>query len=318
MRGSNRFIALYEAMNSYFVRWVVFVPLFLLVAAPAGSQTAKETETVFWQSVECESAGQVGAYLEVYPQGAYVAEAWACLEGQVGLDRAARILVQQGLAELEYTVGAADGLFGPSTRAALRQWQTGKGFTATGYLTQAQAETLMAQGRAAVVERREREEARRQAQEAAVRAAEKRRKAEVERQRQSAARREKEAACVGMVQDYVKLQVDFHDCLGKSLCSEKFGERWDEWHDSNEKDGAAGECAVSTYAKWHEANHPECDQKAGGLPAPDEMNFFNTWGFDRKLEAFHRCIGGRIPSLRSEALLCCQQDQATQHKSPGT
>ena len=133
-------------MNSYFVRWVVFVPLFLLVAAPAGSQTAEETETVFWQSVECESAGQVGAYLEVYPQGAYVAEAWACLEGQVGLDRAARILVQQGLATLEYTVGAADGLFGPSTRAALRQWQTGKGVAATGYLTREQAETLMAAG----------------------------------------------------------------------------------------------------------------------------------------------------------------------------
>lgn len=305
-------------MNSYFVRWVVFVPLFLLVAAPAGSQTAEETETVFWQSVECESAGQVGAYLEVYPQGAYVAEAWACLEGQVGLDRAARILVQQGLATLEYTVGAADGLFGPSTRAALRQWQAGKGVAATGYLTREQAETLMAQGRAAVAERREREEARRQAQEAAVRAAEKRRKAEVERQRKAAARREKEAACVGMVQDYVKLQVESYDCSGKSLCPDNIDnwlERWDEWHDSNEKDGAAGECAVSAHTKWHKANAPECFK---GVPQGEEINIFNMSGFDRKFEAANRCMGSRVPSLRSEALLCCQQDQATQHKSPGT
>ncbi len=151
------------------VRGAVLLFLFVL-PSPLGAQDEKET--VFWESVECESAGQVGAYLEVYPQGAYVAEAWACLEGQVGLDRAARILVQQGLATLEYTVGAADGLFGPSTRAALRQWQAGKGVAATGYLTQEQADTLMAAGREAVaqaeVERqRQAEEQRQQAAEAA-------------------------------------------------------------------------------------------------------------------------------------------------------
>ncbi len=300
-------------MNSYFVRWVVFVPLFLLVAAPAGSQTDEEIEKVFWQSVECESARQVELYLEMYPEGAYVAEAWACLEEQLGLDRAARILVQQGLTTLEYTVGAADGLFGPSTRAALRQWQVGKGFAATGYLTQEQAETLMARGREAVAQaeaarQRQAEEQRQQAAEA-----EKRRKAEVERQRQAAARREKEAACVGMVQDYVKLLVKSYD----SSYSDKWEERRNEWYDSNGKDGAAGECAVSAHTKWHEANYSECG-KAVGLPAPDEINFFNMWGFERKLEAVLRCMGSRIPSLRSEALLCCQQDQATQHKSPGT
>ena len=119
----------------------------LLLGLPAASQGQDATETVFWQSVECESRSQVDVYLEVYPTGAYVAAARACLEEQLGLDRAARRVVQQGLAALDYTGGAPDGLFGPATRTALRQWQAGKGFAATGYLTREQADTLLAQGR---------------------------------------------------------------------------------------------------------------------------------------------------------------------------
>lgn len=95
-------------------------------AGPAIGQTDEEIEKVFWESVECKSARQVQVYLEVYPTGRYVAEAHACLEGQLGLDRAEQILVQQGLAALDYSVGAADGLFGPATRKALREWQAGK------------------------------------------------------------------------------------------------------------------------------------------------------------------------------------------------
>ena len=102
--------------------------LLLMQPGPAPGQTDEEIEQVFWQSVECESARQVQAYLEVYPTGRYLAEAWGCLEGQLGLDRAARILVQQGLAALDYSAGVADGLFGPATRKALRAWQTSKGF----------------------------------------------------------------------------------------------------------------------------------------------------------------------------------------------
>ena len=161
------------------VRGVGLLFLFVL-PAPVGAQD--ETETVFWQSVECASPGQVEVYLEVYPEGAYVGEARACLEGQLGLDRAARRLVQQGLAALDYTGGAADGLFGPATRTALRQWQRGKGFAATGYLTREQAAALMAQGREA-------EEQRRQAVAEAARQAEEQRRAEAERQRQEPRRR---------------------------------------------------------------------------------------------------------------------------------
>ena len=156
-------VALYAPMNKSFLPWSVGL-LLLLLAIPASGQTAEEIERVFWQSVECKSRLQVQAYLQEFPEGRYLAEAWSCLEGQLGLDRAARRLVQQGLTALDYAVGAADGLFGPATRKALRDWQAGKGFAATGYLTREQADTLMAQGREAVAEQRQQEEAHRQAE----------------------------------------------------------------------------------------------------------------------------------------------------------
>ena len=138
--------------------------LLLMPPGPALGQTDEETEQVFWQSVECQSARQVQAYLEVYPRGRYLAEAWACLEGQLGLDRAERRLVQQGLAALDYSPGPADGVFGGATRAAVRQWQRAKGEPVTGYLIRALADALIAQGREAVAEQRKQAEARRQVQ----------------------------------------------------------------------------------------------------------------------------------------------------------
>ena len=157
--------------------------LLLVQPGPVLSQTDEEIEDVFWQSVECKSKRQVQAYLEVYPTGRYLAEAWACQEGQLGLDRAERRLVQHGLAALDYSAGVADGLFGPATRRAIRTWQGAKEFAATGYLTRDQADTLMAQGREAVAEQRQREEARRQAQDSTQ---------EIKRETEAAVRQEAE------------------------------------------------------------------------------------------------------------------------------
>ena len=84
-------------MKRAFMRWVG-VSLLLLIPTSATGQTAAEIEAVFWRSVACGSGPEVELYLETYPSGAYVAEAWACLEEQLGLERANRILVQQGLA----------------------------------------------------------------------------------------------------------------------------------------------------------------------------------------------------------------------------
>ncbi len=150
----------------------------LVFAAVAWSQTERELEDLFWREVVCEDEREVEAYLQQYPSGAYVADARTCLavidrrakvEARLGLDRQACIWVQRGLTVLDYQVGAADGLFDSATRTALRQWQREEGVAVTGYLTQAQADTLIATGRAAAI---------RQAHEAAVRRAE-----EAERQR---------------------------------------------------------------------------------------------------------------------------------------
>ena len=176
-------------MRKSFVKWGLGLLLFTQ-ADPAPGQTAQEIEDLFWRSVECESARQVELYLETYPNGAYVAEAHACLEGQLGLDRAAQRLVQQGLAAVGYDPGPADGLFGAKpgtrTRTAIRAWQVAKGMEETGYLTREQADTLLALGRETVAEQREQEEARRQARAEAER---KRQEEEARRQAQEAERR---------------------------------------------------------------------------------------------------------------------------------
>ena len=129
------------------VRGTVLLLMFLVQPGPAASQ---DLETAFWESVECASARELHLYLETYPTGRYVREARGCLEdleGELGLDRTERTLVQQGLTALDYSLGPADGLFGPATRRAIREWQQTKEYAATGYLTREQAETLIDRGR---------------------------------------------------------------------------------------------------------------------------------------------------------------------------
>ena len=62
------------------------------------------------------------------------------------LDRPTRRLIQQGLRNEGFDPGAPDGLFGPRTRRAIRQWQTARGITPTGYLDPIQTQTLRAAG----------------------------------------------------------------------------------------------------------------------------------------------------------------------------
>ena len=77
-------------------------------------------------------------------------------EAALGLDRAGRQGIQQGLAAAGFDPGGADGVFGPGTRAALRAWQRARGASATGYLTRESAAELRAEraeARAAALER---------------------------------------------------------------------------------------------------------------------------------------------------------------------
>ena len=77
---------------------------------------------------ECGSRGGSGCTVRV----------WGCnspvVEEGLGLDRAARRQVQEGLHAAGFDPGGADGMFGPRTRSAIRSWQTSRGARATGYL----------------------------------------------------------------------------------------------------------------------------------------------------------------------------------------
>ena len=170
-----------ETMRS----WGAGLLLALLWAGPAGGQTAEEVEEVFWQSVVCEDAVEMRLYLEVYPGGTYEAAARACLEAGLGLDRAARRLVQRGLAAVGQEPGPVDGLFGgpgTRTRRAIRGWQAAKGLAATGYVTEEQAAALMELGRAAEAAQQQEQAV---AEQVAAAQAEQQRAAEARRQAQT-------------------------------------------------------------------------------------------------------------------------------------
>ena len=66
------------------------------------------------------------------------------VEAELGLDRPTRRLIQRGLSNEGFDPGAADGLFGPRTRDAVRRWQQARGVPATGYLDGGQADLLRA------------------------------------------------------------------------------------------------------------------------------------------------------------------------------
>ena len=64
------------------------------------------------------------------------------VEASLALDRSTRRLIQQGLRNEGFDAGTPDGLFGPRTRAAIRDWQQSRGASPSGYLTGPEAELL--------------------------------------------------------------------------------------------------------------------------------------------------------------------------------
>jgi hypothetical protein len=69
---------------------------------------------------------------------------------EAALDRPARREIQTALAWFGHYGAAIDGAFGPITRAAISDWQTAQGAAATGVLTPAEREALLAAWRAAL------------------------------------------------------------------------------------------------------------------------------------------------------------------------
>ncbi|MDQ2066970.1 peptidoglycan-binding protein [Xinfangfangia sp. CPCC 101601] len=69
----------------------------------------------------------------------------ASVEAALGLSREQRRLIQRQLTSLGYNAGAADGLWGRGTRAAIASWQKAGGYEATGYVTSRQVGLLRQQ-----------------------------------------------------------------------------------------------------------------------------------------------------------------------------
>ena len=68
----------------------------------------------------------------------------ASVELGLGLDRVALWEIQRGLEAEGFSPGTPDGVLGPSTREALRRWQSENDLPATGYLTELDASVLRA------------------------------------------------------------------------------------------------------------------------------------------------------------------------------
>ena len=110
-------------------------------AAYAADQDADSTAVGWAESYSSSAAAQQAAVGECSSRGGgsgCIVRVWGCngpvAEDGLGLGRAARREVQEGLQAAGFDPGGADGMFGPRTRAAIRSWQTARGERATGYL----------------------------------------------------------------------------------------------------------------------------------------------------------------------------------------
>ncbi len=139
-----------------------------------------------------EPRGEPDKGLSQAPGGDEAPADHATVEAGLGLTAEGKVLVQTGLAAMNYEAGPADGIFGKKTRGAIRAWQEAQGFAGTGYLTKEQAEALVeagAEARHAAREQERKERERAEQQREAREAAERERLARQDREKQEAARK---------------------------------------------------------------------------------------------------------------------------------
>ena len=117
--------------------------------AYAMDQDADSTAVGWAESYDSGASARQAALAECRSRGGSsgcIVRVWGCngpvVEEELGLDRAARRQIQQGLRSAGFDPGGADGLFGPRTRAAIRRWQSSRGTRSTGYLDGASAGAL--------------------------------------------------------------------------------------------------------------------------------------------------------------------------------
>ena len=116
-------------------------------AAYAADQAAGSAVYGWAESYDSAAGARQRALAECGSRGSgCTVRVWGCngpvVEDGLGLARAARRQVQEGLQAAGFDPGGADGMFGPRTRAAIRHWQTSRGARATGYLDGASLASL--------------------------------------------------------------------------------------------------------------------------------------------------------------------------------
>jgi peptidoglycan hydrolase-like protein with peptidoglycan-binding domain len=147
--------------------------------APPPPTTTIDPSLRAWNNAqEANTADSYRDFLFAFPRSRYSAEARARLddiendpirlaelvEDGLNLTRNERRAIQRNLTLLEFNTRGVDGIFGPGTRGAIRNWQQVNGFEQTSFLTTSQINRIDAQAsrRAAEVaaeEERAREEA---------------------------------------------------------------------------------------------------------------------------------------------------------------
>ena len=121
-------------------------------AAYAADQDADSTAVGWAESFDSADGARQAALSECGSRGGAgcTVRVWGCngpvVEEGLGLNQAARQQVQQGLQAEGFAPGGVDGLFGPRTRAAIRNWQSARGVRSTGYLDGPQVEALRSRG----------------------------------------------------------------------------------------------------------------------------------------------------------------------------
>ena len=126
---------------------------FARCAAYAADQDVDSTAVGWAESYDSAAVARQAALSECSSRGGgsgCIVRVWGCngpvVEEGLGLDRAARRQIQLRLRSAGFDPGGADGLFGPRTRAAIRNWQSSRGGRATGYLDGAAVEALRSAG----------------------------------------------------------------------------------------------------------------------------------------------------------------------------